>query len=319
MKTRLAHLLALPLLLAACRAEPAALTPSGFEAPLPNQVEAHTEIAGQPHQHLDPAQATVEMQVVIVPSELVVGPNRFAVGLLQPDGRMILDAQVHFHYYDLSNPNGPRLESESDAARVQTPDGATVIFTHERSFERAGRWGVEIQARFPDGTAAIQRVQFEVLSDSSALLPGEKAPPVDTLTFAGVNDEPDRLTSAHPPNPAFYQVSLAESLKSGRPTVLLFSTPAFCQTRLCGPVYEILSEVEKKHGASASFIHVEVYTGLPDPTVNNWQVAPAMSAFGLQTEPWLYLIDGEGTVHYRVEGLFSAAEVERQLTNLLAR
>jgi len=42
-----------------------------------------------------------------------------------------------------------------------------------------------------------------------------------------------------------------------------------------------------------------------------------MTGFGLTTEPWLYLIDGDGTIVYRGEGVFTTAEVERQLQALL--
>jgi hypothetical protein len=41
-----------------------------------------------------------------------------------------------------------------------------------------------------------------------------------------------------------------------------------------------------------------------------------MTAFGLTTEPWLYLIDAQGKIVYRVEGVFSTAEVERHLQAL---
>ena len=42
-----------------------------------------------------------------------------------------------------------------------------------------------------------------------------------------------------------------------------------------------------------------------------------MTAFGLTTEPWLYLIDAGGSVFYRVEGIFKTAEVESQMQALV--
>jgi hypothetical protein len=290
-----------------------------FNAPLPNRTETHADHDGHEHQHLDPSQITDEMQVVLVPSELVVGPNRFAVGLFDAEGRMIHDALVHFHYFDLSNPQAPLLESEANAVRLQTPEGLTTIFAHERAFARAGNWGVEVQARFPDGKAAIKRIGFEVTAESQALIAGEQAPALDTPTAKDVNHDLRQLTSATKPNPAFYQLSLAESMASGKPTVLLFATPAFCQTRFCGPAYEIANDLYEGYGDAANFIHVEVFTGMPNPAENNWELAPAMRAFGLHSEPWLYLIGSDGKVAYRVEGLFTQAEVERHLLALLRR
>lgn len=59
---------------------------------------------------------------------------------------------------------------------------------------------------------------------------------------------------------------------------------------------------------------MEVYTGLPDPSQNNWQLSPVMDAFGLTTEPWVYVMDAEGRVMCRAEGVFSLAEIAAYLT-----
>jgi hypothetical protein len=125
-----------------------------------------------------------------------------------------------------------------------------------------------------------------------------------------------KLSSAPASNPAFYELSLRDALGNGRPTFLYFATPAFCQTRLCGPGYDIFNELYQEYQEDFNFIHVEVYEGLPNPATTDWSVAPAMQSFGLTTEPWLYVIDEEGTIQYRVEGLFTADEIRNQLLDL---
>ena len=304
-------------------------TSTAFETPISNQVEVHEEgeahddghegenHTGEGHTHLDPARATAEMGVALVPSELVVGKNRFAVGLFDADGQAVNEAEVHFHYYDLRNPNAPVLESHVEAIQRQTADGLTTIFTQDREFADAGDWGVEIQATFPDGSASIKRIGFQVLADSPSPMPGEKAPSVDTLVSSDANSDFTKLTSALTPNPAFYQESLADAITNGKPTLLLFATPAFCQTRFCGPSYEIANALQQKYGDQLNFVHVEIYTGLPDPASNNWEIAPAMTEFGLSTEPWLFLLDRDGVVVYRVEGLFTVDEIEQYLPSLV--
>jgi hypothetical protein len=149
---------------------------------------------------------------------------------------------------------------------------------------------------------------------------GEQAPTVLSQTAAQmqeVKNDLTQLTSATKPNPAFYEMSLAKAIKSGKPTVFLLATPAFCQSRLCGPAYDNTMALQERFGAMVNFIHVEVYTGLPNPAAENWPLAPAMQAFGLVTEPWLYLIDKDGRVAYRVEGLFTAEEVAAHIQALL--
>jgi hypothetical protein len=299
---------------------------AAFETPISNQTEIHEEESGEhshgedtqgEHSHIDPALATAEMGVALVPSELVVGLNRFAVGLFDAESQVVHDAEVHFHYYDLTNANAPVLESHAEAIRRQTPDGLTTIFTQDREFDRAGDWGVEVQASFADGSASVKRIGFKVLPDSPAPLPGEAAPSVETAVASDVDNDLSKLSSSLTPNPAFYEQSLSDALTNGKPTVLLFATPAFCQTRFCGPAYEMTSELQTQYADQMNFIHVEIYSGLPDPSVNNWQLAPAMEAFGLSTEPWLYLLDSSGVVVYRVEGLFTVEEVEQYIPAVL--
>src|SRR6476469_327665 len=109
----------------------------GFETPVSNQMEPHEEGSQETvksggeqdsamqgmKMHLDPAKATAEMGVALVPSELVVGLNRFAVGLFNKDGQAVNDAEVGFRYFDLSDPKAPVLESETDAIERKTEDG----------------------------------------------------------------------------------------------------------------------------------------------------------------------------------------------------
>lgn len=301
-------LLILTFALAACSRQPTTVSP-GFSQPAPNR------IAPVPPNNGDAGLSAV--QVILVPSELVVGPNRFAVGLIDPQRGMIHDAQVHFRYFDLHDPSKPTVESEADGAKLETPDGESTIFAQEREFSRAGPWGVEVQARLSDGSTIVKRIGFQVVDHSSTLKPGDRVPVLETRTYKDVDGNLHQLSSAPKPNPEFYRLSLAQALTNGKPTVLLFSTPAFCQTRLCGPAYDIISHLETHYRDQVNFIHVEVYRGLPNPAETNWELDPAMTTFGLQTEPWVYLID-KGVVAYRVEGLFTEAEIEQHLKALAA-
>jgi hypothetical protein len=305
-------------LLIACGRDGGAAPVATFATPLANSIEphTHTEDGVQAHSHLTAKETDDSLEAVIVPSELTVGANRFAVGIFDAAGAVVNDATVHFHYYDLSDPQNPTLESEADATRLQTPDGTTV-FAHEREFLRAGSWGVGIEATFPDGHTAVKRIRFDVLPESPTVKVGEPAPVVDTPTLAAAGGELASISSAPVPNRAFYAESLSDALKAGEPTVVLFATPAFCQTRFCGPSYDLASELQQQYGDRVTFVHVEIYTGLPNPAANGWEIAPAMAAFGLSTEPWLYLIDRQGRVAYRVEGLFTVDEIEPHLKALL--
>jgi hypothetical protein len=312
----------LALSLIACGPATAAEPESAFKEPPSNKTGVHqeeerSEEADHDHTHLADVELTAGLNVVMVSTELVVGPERFSVGLFDEARNMIHEAEVHFHYYDLSDPEQAVLEMEADAERLHSAEGPTTIYTHDRSFDRAGDWGVEVEAHLPDGSTARQRIGFRVNADSQSPTPGDEVPAFKTPTLADVGNDLSLLTSALEPNPAFYEISLAEAVNNGKPTVLLFATPAFCQSRFCGPAYDTINDLHRQYGDRINFIHVEVFSGLPNPAANGFKVTPAVEAFGLQSDPWAYLIDEQGTVLYRVEGLFSTAELERQLQTRL--
>jgi hypothetical protein len=312
-------LMAFALALAACSSGEEAGDASDFVTPLSNEADLHLESEedGHEHTHLEEDELTGEMRVVMVPSELVAGPNRFAVGLFDAQGGLIHDATVHFHYYDLRDPDKAVYLSHADAARVQDPEGLTTIYTDESDFDLVGLWGVEVEAHLPDGSAASQRIGFEIQADTGTLGPGEKAPLVNTSTLDDVDQNPARLTTAEEPNLALHKVSLAQAVNNGKPTLLLLATPAFCQTRFCGPAYEMVSSLQPGYDDRLNFVYSEVFSALPDPAANGWQPSAAMRAFGLESEPWLFFIDADGTIIYRLEGLFDAAEIERHLQTRL--
>lgn len=304
-------LLTLIFLLAGCSTAGDPTPNTAFNDPLSNKVEEVHE-QGEVHRHISPEEATAQIQVVLVPSELTQGPNRFAIGIFDVGGDMVHEGDVHLHYYDLNDPANPFFEMEADATALHTPDGLVTVFTHERSFN-AGEYGVEVELTQPDGSQAINGIRFNVLEESLSIEVGEKAPLFETPTLASRDYDLSLLTSAQEPNPAFYEQTLAEAIQSGRPTMLLFATPSFCQTRFCGPTYEIFNEIYDQYWDRLNFIHVEVFSGLPNPEENNWEPAPAIQAFGLESEPWIYLIGADGTVLYRVEGMVTQEEIERHL------
>jgi hypothetical protein len=94
-----------------------------------------------------------------------------------------------------------------------------------------------------------------------------------------------------------------------KPVVLVFATPALCQSRVCGPVVDIAEQVKADHEGEAEFIHMEIYR---DNSIEKG-FRPQVAAFGLPTEPWLFAIDRKGKVAARLEGAFGPGELEEAL------
>ena len=91
-----------------------------------------------------------------------------------------------------------------------------------------------------------------------------------------------------------------------RPVALLFATPQLCSSRLCGPVTDVAAELQSKYGDEMTFIHNEVF--VDNDASKTYR--PQLKAFGLKTEPWLFVIDSSGRVAARLEGAFGYDEFE---------
>ena len=100
---------------------------------------------------------------------------------------------------------------------------------------------------------------------------------------------------------------------ASKPVALVFATPALCQSRVCGPVVDIAQQVADKYKGEVDFIHMEVYS---DNDAGKG-IRPQLKAFGLQTEPWTFLIDENGIVRDRIEGAYGVFELEQALQEIL--
>jgi hypothetical protein len=148
---------------------------------------------------------------------------------------------------------------------------------------------------------------------------GSKAISVKTpvaTTEAGLR----QIDTRRPPDHLHY-ISLDQALTNGKPTVVVFSTPLLCESRLCGPVTdEVILASQQIGGAKANFIHVEEFLPGPDlkpppPTLENQ--SPGFKAWHLHSEPWVVVIDPNGIIRAKFDGSVTAPEIEAALLLLL--
>lgn len=289
------------LVLVGCGGAPA---PTPLPTAMPNQLSQQS-----------PGTAPAGYQVVMVQSVITTGPNRFALGILKGDA-FVKDAKLTLTFYDLTG-REQKAAGTVPATYREGPDGFTGIYTAPMNFTSAGSWGVAVTGSEKDGTPIDQKVGFDVVATSSVLAVGKKAPAVITPTLTSVGGDIKKLTSSTKPNPAFYQVSLDKAITNGLPTVFQISTPAFCSSRLCGPVYDVMSNVATAYSRQVNFVQVEVYKDLPTPNLSKPQYADAFAAFGLESEPWTFVMDKTGTLTWRAEGLIGADELKTEIDRVI--
>jgi hypothetical protein len=254
------------------------------------------------------------LQAQIVATELVAGPQqRVPIGITDHN-TPVTDATVHVRAFLLQNGNQAVLKGESDAPfKGAGLEGGGVYVAH-LDLMPAGDWGVQITASRPNGAHATQQLAFSVISNPVVPGVGQAAIPSKSPTVA---DHPDVSTidTGNPPDD-MHQVSIAQAMQQHRPTLVIFASPAFCTSRACGPEVKVVQSLEPAYKNRLTFIHIEIYANYkPDPSKRT--VAPTVTEWRLQSEPWIFLIDSKGIVQARFEGPTASDELKTAIDQLL--
>lgn len=191
--------------------------------------------------------------------------------------------------------------------------GPPGIHAADLRFDRAGIWTLLVELDAGDrkliGNAAVT-VQAEPLNKA----PGDKA--IASLTPTVDNRRGvDPICTRKPPCP-LHEITLASAIRSDKPTAFIFGTPAFCESRTCGPNLDELLAVREEVSSRVNFIHAEVYEN-DGEAVAKAIVSPTFKEWGFQSEPWIYLIDRRGVIAARYEGPVVASRIQRDLVPLL--
>ena len=185
----------------------------------------------------------------------------------------------------------------------------TGLYIAQVPFDTAGLWQIDF------GISTGEETDFfliDIQAEPLGIAVGEKAPVVATPTLDDMTLP--ELTTDPNPRLAMYRLSLDEALTNGRMTVVVFATPAFCTSATCGPLLDQVKGMADL-APDVDFIHLEVYQGFDDPTFSpsGEFLTPAVVAFGLVTEPWVFVMDESGVVVSRLDGILGAGELERIL------
>jgi hypothetical protein len=272
-----------------------------------------------------------QLQPLITTAELVVGRNRFAFGLLKAN-KLVEGADVQLRVYSIEGReaslvaeiNAP-YRSVNSLAQSQGvhrhPDGTKHIHTAatnvrglyitQLTFTRPGLWGLEILAKEKGGLPTVARTMVTILDATRTPAVGSPAPRSRNLIASEVKNLREIDTSVRP-DPRLHRVRIADAIAQGKPQLIVFATPQFCTSRMCGPVVDIVRTLLAAYGKRLTFIHQEIWQDFAEkkmfPTVEEWR---------LDTEPWIFVVDGKGIIRAKFEGLVTVQEIESTLQQIL--
>lgn len=275
---------------------------------------------------------------IILNTSVVVGENRFVMGLLNSeDNSQVLGADVHLRFFKLAADNEGTFQFETDPKVIQFtrnyththpdgvieshPAGDTGAYVTQVTFDTAGSWGVETTGTTKEG-AEINPAQlsFQVLATDPGIAIGSALPPSNQTVLRDVADIRD-IDSSVNPIPEQHEMTVAEAVASGKPTVIAFATPAYCQSQVCGPTKDILDAMYEEYKTQANFIHIEPYdvkkmAAGQCPNIGECAVGANVD-FKLETEPWIFVADAQGILRAKFDGIVGQDEVQASIEAVL--
>jgi hypothetical protein len=245
-----------------------------------------------------------------------LGTNRFPFGVFTTGRQQITNATVALYAAPGRGVDGQaigpfpaRIEDLTTEPSFQAkttaddPAAAQVAYVSDIPFDQPGPW--EFAALIKSGSS----FQYSLLPSPNPVgdypMPqvGQTTPVIHTLT-AGEVSNISQIDTRVPPDD-MHSDDFADVVGK-KPVVLLFATPALCQSRVCGPVTDIAEQVKQQYGDKVAFIHQEIYN---NNRINDGP-RPQMTAFHQSTEPWAYVIDRTGKVSTVLQGPFSVQELQ---------
>ncbi len=273
--------------------------------------------------------------------------ERFMVGLYTSDrGEVALGSiELSFSYLGRLDPSrpGPSEPATAPPASVATflpipaseppPDGESptispppgvrgVYSTEPIRFETPGFWEVRVKAKV-DGTDLVAEAAFEVFETSLVPGPGDDAPRTVQPLLGDPDVEPKSIDSRlaidpEPADPILHRRTIADALDAGKPTMVVVSTPVFCVSRFCGPITEAVRLLALRYEDEVEFVHLEVWADFETDELNPWAVEwIAPKGRSEAAEPWVFLIDADGTITNRWDNVASTGELETAIELIL--
>jgi hypothetical protein len=252
------------------------------------------------------AMATYGAQLGAATGTFTPGTDRYAFGVNASSGAFIYAPTAIYLADSATGPvQGPFLAPDDPmsvapryrSAENRGPGGIKAIYETQVTLPHTGVYSVLALTRTSHG---LVEAPSEIAVAASTPIPGvgQRPPAVATATLATVHGDVTLLTTRYPPE-QMHSASF-DRLLGKRPVMLLFSTPALCTSKICGPVTDIMVSLQHEFSRRITFIHQEIY-------VNNQPakgLRPQMHAFHLQTEPWMFTINRQGVIAARIEGAF---------------
>lgn len=220
---------------------------------------------------------------------------------------------------------GQEITKASATPMFSAPSEAVGVYAIPKvRFDKPGLWRAIVTVQL-DGVDKPAEVRFPVSAKPTVPAPGDPAPRSVNLLPGDPAAPPKSVDSRAKsdgtvPDPDLHRITVIDALASGRPTVVVVSTPVFCVSQFCGPITDSVETLAKQFGDQMNFIHLEVWRDYANQAVNksaaDW-VFPTQQ--GDLTEPWVFLVDKKGVITQRWDNVVDERDLRASVKAILGK
>lgn len=244
-------------------------------------------------------------------STLLVGLNRISIALLDGRSNPVAASDVSVQILDAT---GRQLLVRA-LENISAAYGGIPIYVGTAQFPSAGTYDYVVHGRTAASNTAVSGHAFvTVAATGPELAVGAHVPALHQAVLTDPGVTLSMVDSGVPPD-TWHDTTIASALAAHKPMVLFFGQPGYCPSKTCGPTVAILEQLCAQFCSTMSFQHIETdFPASVAQVFNN----PAFRAFGLQTDPWVYFVNGDGIIADRFEGPVTLDELQGAAEGTLA-
>lgn len=243
-----------------------------------------------------------DLSILVISSDHSLGENTLRFAVIDNEGKIVEE--------DLTKITIKNIESGMSSILIEaqyeewfTGKGA---YKSELSLSEPGNFEIMVERDDKSYGYAL----FQVAKNSLTPKIGFPPPKIDTKSAKNYEDIIN-ISSDPKPNFNLYKITYEEAITNNLPTIIVFSTPGLCVSGTCGPLLEHVKQLSTIY-QDCNYIHVEVYENFIGKSLNDIDsliVSSPTKAWSLPTEPWVFFLDREGILNYKLEGFATYEEL----------
>jgi len=275
-----------------------------------------------------------QVEASVASFDLALGPpDQFMIGLATGDGRFIGYGTVRVRVYPSGAPPAawktarfvavpgthPRVPAPATPRVVPAAEARGVYETTD-AFPTKGLWTADVDADVSGLGHSVASTTFDVARKHTVVTVGERAPATKNYTVSAHDGLPltavdSRATGKQVPDAQLHTTTVAAALAAHRPVVVVVSTPVYCTSKFCGPTTDMVAAMAKApaNSAKAAFVMIEVWQDYKRQQLSPAAVPWIVRNAGDGSEPWVFVVGGDGVVKARFGNVITRDELQRAI------